>query len=79
MLPDQFRSVLKKRPFVPFVIHMASGEEYEVTHPEGIWQSMEGSSVIVQMRGAEVGFLATDQITDVTFAARAARVNEGDE
>jgi hypothetical protein len=76
MLPDQFRSVLKKRPFTPFTIHLAS-EEYVVSHPEAIWQSMEGSSVIVQMRGAEVGFLATEQITDVVFSAPAVRAEEG--
>ena len=51
MQPDQFRSALRKKPFKPFVIHTSSGEMYTVAHPEVVWQSPAGGTVIVRHPG----------------------------
>jgi hypothetical protein len=34
MRPDEFRDLLRRRPFRPFRIHLTNGMTYEVRHPE---------------------------------------------
>jgi hypothetical protein len=34
IVPQEFNAYLNTRPFRPFRIHMASGESFEVRHPE---------------------------------------------
>jgi hypothetical protein len=67
---DQFRSAHRLRPFKPFVIHTASGERYQVTHPETAWQSPAGHTVIVSIKGEEVAIIDIDQITEIVIATR---------
>jgi hypothetical protein len=33
---DQLRELVRTRPFIPFVIHVADGRSIEVSHPEMI-------------------------------------------
>lgn len=68
MQPDQFRSALRKRPFKPFVIHTSSGEMYTVAHPEVVWQSPAGGTVIVSIRGEEVAMIDTELISEIVFS-----------
>ncbi|HZW09878.1 MAG TPA: hypothetical protein VFF69_08235 [Phycisphaerales bacterium] len=34
MRPDEMKSILDQRPFVPVRLHMTNGETVDVTHPE---------------------------------------------
>jgi len=34
MRPEELMALLRKRPFVPFRIHMTDGHTYEIPHPE---------------------------------------------
>lgn len=34
MNPEAIRELLHRRPFIPFVVRLSSGENYEVKHPE---------------------------------------------
>jgi hypothetical protein len=34
MDPAEMRDLLRRSPFVPFVVRLANGESYEVRHPE---------------------------------------------
>lgn len=36
MNPEAIRELLQRRPFIPFVIRLSSGETYDVRHPECI-------------------------------------------
>jgi len=67
---EQFRNAHRLRPFKPFVIHTASGESYPVTHPETVWQSPGGHTVIVGIKGEEVAMIDIEQITEFVFATR---------
>jgi hypothetical protein len=67
---EQFRNAHRLRPFKPFVIHTASGESYPVTHPETVWQSPGGHTVIVGIKGEEVAMIDIDHITEFVFATR---------
>jgi hypothetical protein len=37
MRPEAIRELMQRRPFVPFAVHMSSGEVYRVTHPEQVF------------------------------------------
>ena len=67
MNAEQFRSAHKLRPFRPITIHTASGEAYTVTHPEAMWQSPQGGTVIVATGGESLTMLATEHITEFHF------------
>jgi hypothetical protein len=67
---EQFRSTHRLRPFKPFVIHTASGESYAVTHPEAVWQSPAGHTIIVSIKGEEVAMIDFDHITECVFTTR---------
>jgi hypothetical protein len=70
MTSNQFKSVVKKRPFVPLTIHTTSGEAYPVNHPESIWQSPGGNTVIIGIKGEEVIMIDVSLISEVAFATR---------
>lgn len=73
MTPEQFRSALKIKPFKPFAVHTASGESYAVSHPEAVWQSPDGATVIVATGpGGACALMGVEHVTEVTFAAKKA-------
>ena len=47
MVIESIREFNRAVPFVPYEIHTASGERYEVPHPDFIMVSPKGSFVIV--------------------------------
>jgi len=47
MTVEQFRNAMNRRPFIPFVIHLADGDRLPVRHPENIAMSTGGRTVIV--------------------------------
>ena len=36
MRPDDLLELIRKRPFLPFRIHVSGGEIYEIRHPDNI-------------------------------------------
>jgi hypothetical protein len=70
MTVDQFRSVMRKRPFIPIVIHTTSGEAYPVNHPESLWQSPGGNTVIIGLGGEEVNMIDVSLISEVAFSTK---------
>jgi hypothetical protein len=64
---DQFRSALKVKPFRPFVINMTSGEKYTVPHPEAVWQSPSGKTVLVHVKGEQVALMDISLISDIVL------------
>ncbi len=57
MQVDQFRSLLRTRPFKPFQIITASGEKYAVNHLEMVGMSPSGRTLSVMF---EEGFAIID-------------------
>jgi len=47
MVKEGIRELLKTIPFVPFVIHTASGKSVAVPHPDFILAASDGPDVIV--------------------------------
>ncbi len=64
MTIEQFRAAMTRRPFVPFVIHLADGDQLPVRHPENLAMSTGGRTVIVFGEGEAFS------IIDVSFVTR---------
>jgi hypothetical protein len=65
---EQFRSAHKLRPFRPITIKTSSGEDYQVNHPEAMWQSPQGGTVIFATGGESFAMLATELVTAFVFS-----------
>jgi hypothetical protein len=65
---EQFRSAHKVRPFRPITIKTTSGDAYVVKHPEAMWQSPGGKTVIVSTGGEGFAMLAPDRISAFHFS-----------
>jgi hypothetical protein len=50
MRPEEFRNHLRKRPFVPFRVHLSNGDTYDVRHPE---LAIVSAREIIISRGAK--------------------------
>lgn len=48
MMKEQIRELLKATPFVPFIIHTASGKSVSVPHPDFILAASDAPHVIVE-------------------------------
>jgi hypothetical protein len=73
MTVQQFRTARDSKPFKPFKIRTASGEAYPVTHPENVWQSPGGATVIVALKdsdGESVVMLDVQHITEFVYPRR---------
>jgi hypothetical protein len=57
MTIEQFHAAMTRRPFVPFVIHLADGDRLPVRHPEHIAMSPGGRTVIVFGEGEAFSIL----------------------
>ena len=73
MTAERFRSALGVKPFNAFAIHTASGESYAVAHPEAVWQSPDGTTVIVATGpGGACALMSVEHITEVTYPGKKA-------
>jgi hypothetical protein len=46
--PDQLRTMITTRPFLPFVVKLSSGQTFTVKHPENASCDPRGRSMVVQ-------------------------------
>ena len=46
--PDQLRTMITARPFLPFLVKLASGQSFTVKHPENASCDPRGRSMVVQ-------------------------------
>ena len=46
--PDQLRTMITARPFLPFLVKPASGQTFTVKHPENASCDPKGHSMVVQ-------------------------------
>ncbi len=37
MRPEELTQMLRRQPFVPFRIHVTTGQTYDIRHPELVW------------------------------------------
>jgi len=68
MTPDQFLGALKRQPFRPFAVVTASGERYDVPHPEHAMISRSGLTVAVFLPKEVTAIIDTAAITEIVAA-----------
>jgi hypothetical protein len=66
MTTDQVRNIHRAKPFKPFTIHVADGTTVEVTHPENMFQSQGGRTIIVNTRGEKMEIIDLLLVTKIT-------------
>ena len=71
MTTDHVRNLHKAKPFKPFTIHLADGTSVDVNHPENMFQSQGGRTVIVNTRGEKM------EIIDLLLVTKIATDQEG--
>jgi hypothetical protein len=70
MTAEQFRAMLRRKPFRPFTIRMADGRAIVVAHPDYVAQSPSGRTVIVLQSDESYSVLNLPLIAEL-------RVNDG--
>lgn len=54
MTIEQLKAAHEAKPFRPFTLHLADGSSHPVTHPELLWRTRGGRTVIVSGGGEDV-------------------------
>ena len=69
---DIIRQALERRPFRPFIIRMAGGSEFEVSHPHALaWSSARESpsALVCVMPDGRWAFLAPEHVIELAVPA----------
>jgi hypothetical protein len=72
MTADDIRGAITRRPFMPFVVHTTGGQEFNVAHPEAIWQAPapDDDTIIIHVRDVGIVFTDAPGISDIVFVGR---------
>jgi hypothetical protein len=57
MTIEQLDSVAKAQPFKPFTLHVADGSKHHIAHPELIWRTPGGRTVVVGLGGERMAIV----------------------
>ena len=66
MTTDQLDAVHKAQPFQPFTLHVADGSKHDVTHPELMWRTPGGRTIIVSGGGEQMAIIDLLLVTKIT-------------
>lgn len=67
MTVEQLENVHKAKPFRPFQLHTADGQNVTVAHPENLWRTQGGRTVFVNTHGENVEIIDLLLVTKITF------------
>lgn len=65
MTIQQLRAAHKATPFRPFNVHMADGRHFNVPHPDFLFMSPSGRTVIICQEGEEFSILDLLLMTEI--------------
>jgi hypothetical protein len=65
MMKEKIRELLNATPFVPFTIHLASGQGYRVSHPDFVLAASDAPHVIVEEPNGRVHTLNIMLVTSL--------------
>jgi hypothetical protein len=73
MTIEQLISVHKAQPFKPFTVHLADGTEHRVTHPELMWHTPQGRTIVISLGGEKLVIIDLLLVTKITHGNGARR------
>jgi len=68
MTTEQFLGVFRRRPFRPFSVRTASGEQHPVEHPEQAMTSASGRTVAIFLPDEVTAIIDVAEITEYVAA-----------
>jgi hypothetical protein len=66
--PDEISAAQGRRPFRPFVMHTADGRSFRVGHPELMFLTRNGRTVVFESVAGHVELLDTVLISSIAMA-----------
>jgi hypothetical protein len=73
MTIEQLDAVYKAQPFKPFTLHLADGTEHQVAHPELMWHTPSGRTVVLSLGGERMAIIDLLLVTKITHGNGAPR------
>jgi len=73
MTIEQLDAVYKARPFKPFTVHLADGTEHHVAHPELMWHTPKGRTIVISLGGEKMAIIDLLLVTKITHGNGAQR------
>lgn len=73
MTIEQLDSVHRAQPFRRFTLHLADGTKHIVRHPELMWRTPGGRTVIVSSGGEHTAIIDLLLVTKITLGNGSAR------
>jgi hypothetical protein len=67
MTIEQLKAAHEAKPFRPFTLHLADGSSHPVTHPELLWRTPGGRTVIVSGGGEDVSIIDLLLVTKISL------------
>lgn len=65
MTVQQLRAAHRAAPFQPFTVHMADGRSFHVPHPDFLFMSPTGRTVIIFQENEEFSILDLRLMTEI--------------
>ena len=66
MTIEQLDSVHKAQPFKPFTVHLADGSKHSVGHPELMWRTQGGRTIVISLGGEKMAIIDLLLVTKIT-------------
>jgi len=73
MTTDQFQAVHKVQPFKPFSLHLTDGTTHHVAHPELLWRTPGGRTLVLSLGGEKMAIVDLLLVTEITYGNGARR------
>jgi hypothetical protein len=83
MRPEELTEVLRRQPFVPFRMHLTTGQTYDIRHPELLWVRRQCADIALDPdpktgvidRAERVSLLHIVRIEDLEASAKSSKGN----
>jgi hypothetical protein len=66
MTIEQLDAVHKAQPFKPFTLHLADGTKHHVAHPEVMWRTKGGRTIVINPVGEKMAIIDLLLVTKIT-------------
>jgi hypothetical protein len=73
MTIKQLDAVYKAQRFKPFILRLADGTEHHVSHPELMWHTPKGRTVVLSLGGERMAIIDLLLVTKMTHGNGARR------
>ncbi len=67
MILEELRAMMQARPFQPFSIFSAGGQEIAVPHHDFAWVLQSGAQIHVEQRSGRIDIINIPQITRLNY------------